>query len=159
MPDFAEHGFHIRYGKRAERGAKPAPAGVSSPLLPAIRLTVLSGQAAQNVYEVQRQAITVGRLAELFDARQRLTRRNDVAFDDSEDPPNNTVSRAHAHLRYDAEAGGFRLFDDGSAHGTGVFRDGRLAQVPAGSRGFRLQSGDEIYFGQARVRFETVGTL
>ena len=76
-------------------------------------------------------------------------------FAESSDKPNSTVSRAHAHIEYDAAAGEFRLFDDGSAYGTSVVHNGRLINLPpTGGRGVRIDSGDEIYLGQARVLFE-----
>ena len=69
--------------------------------------------------------------------------------------PNATVSRAHAHIAWDPSSGTFRLFDDNSAYGTSIFRNGALLNIPAGaSRGIALRTGDEIYLGQARLRFE-----
>jgi predicted component of type VI protein secretion system len=53
---------------------------------------------------------------------------------------------------YDTIGDGYRLLDDGSAQGTTVVREGRSVTVPHGSRGIRLQSGDEIVLGEARVR-------
>ena len=51
--------------------------------------------------------------------------------------------------------GEYRLFDDHSSCGTRIFRAGRTISLPSGSpRGTKLQPGDEIYFGQACVRFE-----
>jgi hypothetical protein len=44
------------------------------------------------------------------------------------------------------------LKDDGSAHGTAVLRKGQTIPVPQGSRGTRLQSGDDIVLGQAKLR-------
>ena len=64
------------------------------------------------------------------------------------------MSRAHAHIQYDAATGEYRLFDDNSAYGTSLLREGRMITAPAGGRGIRLESGDELYLGQARVRFE-----
>ena len=84
-----------------------------------------------------------------------MVRRNQVAFLESGEGANATVSRAHAHILYDPESRAYRLFDDHSAYGTSLFRSGGLVAVPAGaSRGVALESGDEIYFGQARARFE-----
>ena len=80
-------------------------------------------------------------------------RRNHVAFLDSEDPVNATVSRAHAHIEYFA-GDGFRVFDDGSAHGTRIGREGRSIPVARGAlRGVRLRHGDEIELGLAKVTF------
>ena len=78
-----------------------------------------------------------------------------IEFTESAEKPNSTVSRTHAHIEYDASTGEFRLFDDGSSYGTSVMHDGRVVGVPAaGGRGLRIDSGDEIYLGQARLLFE-----
>lgn len=99
--------------------------------------------------EVTKGRVQIGRQPEVLDDRKRLVRRNDVTLD------HDTVSRAHAHIEW--IAGEFRLFDDGSSYGTSVIHEGRLADVPrAGGRGMRITSGDEIYFGQARVLFEVL---
>ena len=49
-------------------------------------------------------------------------------------------------------SGHYRVYDDRSAHGTGVLRNGRTITVTPGSRGIRLESGDEIVLGEARLR-------
>ena len=95
--------------------------------------------------------IHFGRLPEVLDDRRRPVRRNDVVVDDS------TVSRAHAHIEWDAETGEYRVFDDGSSYGTSVLHEGKLINVAAGGgRGIRLQPGDELYLGQARLKVDTV---
>jgi hypothetical protein len=126
---------------KREADAPAAPAQVA-----AVRFTPAGGEPV----EVVKERIHIGRCTEVLDDRRRLVRRNDVAIDES------TVSRAHAHIEF--AAGTYRLFDDGSSYGTAVIHGGRLVDVPkAGARGQRLASGDEIYFGQARVRFELLG--
>jgi hypothetical protein len=148
--EIATKGFHITYGQR-----QAAPSEVAAPPKRATRFTVLHGQAAQPVFEVTRTRIHLGRLSEVLDDRRRPVRRNDIVFDESSEKPNSTISRAHAHIEYDTSTGEFRLFDDGSAYGTSVVQNGRLVNVPpAGGRGLRLESGDEIYLGQARLLFE-----
>jgi hypothetical protein len=134
VPDLAGQPFHIIYSNTKV-----------SPSLKTVRLTLPDGAEVQ----VSKPRIHIGRTAEVLDDRRRLARRNDVAIDEQ------TVSRAHAHIEYDAASGDFRLFDDGSSYGTSVLHRGRLVEVPkAGGRGQRLESGDEIYFGQVRARFE-----
>jgi pSer/pThr/pTyr-binding forkhead associated (FHA) protein len=95
--------------------------------------------------------VNLGRQSDVFDEQERLVRRNDIAFDDASEGPDATISRAHAHIDY--TGGEFRLCDDRSAHGTSVFRSGRLIQVPPGPRGIRLETGDEIYLGKVRLQF------
>jgi hypothetical protein len=117
------------------------------------RLTVVRGKADREEYTLDRARTNIGRLAELTDADQRITRRNDVVFEEGVDEATGTVSRRHAHIRL--ENGEYRLCDDGSEFGTRVFRDGRSIECPAGNRrGEKLRSGDEIYLGRACLRFE-----
>ena len=124
-----------------KRDEAPAPAAAS--LSGGVRFVLPSGQTV----EVGKARIHVGRSAEVLDDRRRLVRRNDVVVE------HDTVSRAHAHVEWTGSE--FRLFDDGSSYGTSVIHEGRLVEVPkAGGRGQRLDAGDEIYFGQVRVRFD-----
>ena len=66
-----------------------------------------------------------------------------------------SVSRRHAHVDYDVRARDFRITDDRSAHGTSIVRNGVAIPVHPGSRGVRLQSGDEIVLGEARLKVKT----
>jgi hypothetical protein len=87
----------------------------------------------------------------------RVFRHNELSFPESAHAANASVSRAHAHILFDSASGQWRIFDDGSSLGTTLFRDGRRIDVPAhASRGVALRPGDEIYLGQARLRFEAV---
>jgi hypothetical protein len=148
--EISAKGYHITYGTREAAKFETKPKQT-------VRFTVLHGDAAQPSYDIARSRIHLGRLAEVLDDRRRPVRRNDIAFLESSDKPNSTVSRAHAHIEYEPSTGEFRLFDDGSSYGTSVVHDGRLINIPpAGGRGQRIDSGDEIYLGQARVLFEIV---
>jgi len=143
-----ERGFDISY----DRGAGPQE-------VPQTRLFVLHGSAEQADYIFHKRRINIGRLGNVLDPKQRLVRRNDVAFKDSADSPNSTVSRTHAHIEFDAKAAEFRVFDDHSALGTTVLREGEFVNVPRGtSKGAALRSGDEIILGQARLAFEILGS-
>ena len=146
-PDVAARGFDVHYGSIAK--LEPS-VGVME-----VRLTVIAGSAEQQQLCLKKKRIHLGRLAEVIDAEGRLARKNDVAFLDDAQAPNPSVSRAHAHLEFDPEKAVFRLFDDRSAHGTMVIRDGEVIPVPQGaSKGVALRHGDEIVLGQARLRFE-----
>jgi hypothetical protein len=146
-PDVAPRGFDVYYSS--------SPARQPSEEVTEVLLTVIAGSAEQQQLCLKKKRISLGRLAEVIDADGRLTRKNDVAFRDDAQAPNPSVSRAHAHLEFDPEKGVFRLFDDRSAQGTTVLRDGSVIPVPQGlSKGIALQHGDEIVLGQARLRFE-----
>ncbi len=121
---------------------------------PKAKLTIVRGQADMAEYPIQSDRVNIGRLQEVVGAKDGLRRRNHVAFADTE----TTVSREHAHIRYDAESGKFRLYDSGSQRGTSVFREGRRLEVPKGvTHGLQLRSGDEIHLGEARLVFESEG--
>ena len=117
-----------------------------------IEITVLRGVTEQPTYSFLAGRIDFGRCAEVRDSRNRLVRTNHVAFTEGSGDINQSVSRQHAHIACEPDSGRFRLHDDGSGHGTGIVREGRTVPVPRGSRGVRLQSGDEVVLGEARVR-------
>jgi hypothetical protein len=119
-----------------------------------LKLTVVQGETERPSYVFATSRINLGRCAEVRDNRNRLIRRNDVAFAESAGEPNLSVSRQHAHIDCTASRGDYRLCDDQSLHGTSVLRDGRTIPVPPGARGVRLQSGDEIALGEARLKVE-----
>jgi hypothetical protein len=119
-----------------------------------LHLTVLSGAAAKSRYCLKLARINLGRLNEVLDLQQRVVRQNQVAFLDGDDEASQSVSRAHAHMRFDARSGETVLHDDGSTHGTRVVRAGRTIVVPRGGRGLKVRDGDEVVLGQARLRVE-----
>lgn len=131
--------------------AEPAPPPVEEPP-PAVEIEVAAGEAEQPAYSFQFARIDLGRCTHVRDRRNQLVRTNHVAFADTDDAINRTVSRRHAHLHYSASERAFRLYDDGSEQGTAVSRGGRTIAVPPGARGVRLQPGDEILLGNARLR-------
>jgi FHA domain len=141
-----QRAFEIEYSSESAKLPDPGPA-------PIARLTIVKGKAEAAEYTLDKARTNLGRLAELTDSEQRVVRRNDVVFEEVGDEANATVSRKHAHIRL--ADGDYRICDEGSEFGTRVFRDGRTIEVPAGNRrGEKLRSGDEIYLGRARLRFE-----
>ena len=144
-PDWTHPDFDVQYSRRA---VVPPP-----PQQPArLELTVTHGTAERTVYVFDNAPIAIGRGDEVRDGRQRLLRTNQLAFTEGAGDANRSVSRRHARIEHDPSAEAYRLYDDGSAQGTSVIRRGRGFAVPRGSKGLRLQSGDEIVLGQARVR-------
>jgi hypothetical protein len=141
--------FHVDFSRGVSQALPPSAPGV----VHEITLAVLTGSAEKVDYALTLDCINLGRCAEVRDRRNRLLRTNHVAFIDGGDSINETVSRAHAHI--DCAANGeYRLFDDRSGHGTAIVRTGRTINVPSGSRGIRLRSGDEIVLGEARLRVQ-----
>jgi hypothetical protein len=146
-PGVSDRGFDVSYNN--------PPSSVRSQETVQVRLTVLAGNAEQNEYIITKPRINLGRMAEVLDSDLRTVRRNDLPFNDDSTAVNSTVSRAHAHIDFDPDGSRFRIFDDGSAHGTTMLRDGSVVPVPQGaSKGVVLQPGDEIILGKARIRFE-----
>ena len=120
-----------------------------------LHLVVVAGTAARSRYSFNTPRINLGRLADVLDRQQHIVRQNQVAFLDGDDDVSQSVSRTHAHIRFDAGPGEAHLHDDGSTHGTRVVRAGRTIIVPrGGGRGLKLRDGDELLLGQARVRVE-----
>ena len=143
--------------ERTEKSAKPeTPAPLPAPSSiprPACLLTI-TGVSSVPKLRLDRSRINLGREEEVLDVSGRPIRRNELSFPETAHEANGTVSRAHAHISFDAAAGLWRIFDDGSSLGTSLFRAGRRIEVPAhGGRGVALRPGDEIYLGQVRLRF------
>ena len=148
--------FHVDFTRGAPAPA-PAPAPVvADPAARELQITIVSGTAEQPNYVFALPRVNLGRCAEVRDSLSRLVRTNHVAFVDLAGP-STSVSRQHAHIEYDEAARHYRIRDDRSAHGTSVVRNGRTVTVPAGARGIRLESGDEIVLGEARARVRIGG--
>jgi hypothetical protein len=150
---WANADFHVDFNRVdatavAVVPVKPLPADGAE----RIRLLVVKGSAAQRNYAFGPGRIDIGRSADVVDQRQRLLRTNHVAFGEEGPDANRTVSRRHAHIEYSPQDRCYRIWDDRSAHGTTIIRDGRTIKVPAGARGIKLQPNDEIALGHARLR-------
>ena len=139
--------FHVEFSRGVVADPpQPEPAPTHE-----LELTIVNGAADKPAYALTLDRINLGRCADVRDSRNRLLRTNHVAFTDAGGTINETVSRSHAHIDY-ISTGEYRLLDDRSAHGTSIVRQGKTIVVPPGSRGVRLQSGDELVLGEARLR-------
>ena len=141
--------FHVEFDRVPPTAVRSPPRASSPPVR--LKLVVVNGTAERRAYVFDGGRIDIGRRAHVLDQRQRLIRTNHVAFAEDGPETNHSVSRRHAHIEFDADAGCYRLFDDRSAHGTSIVRGGRTIKVPA-VRGTKLESGDEIALGQARLK-------
>lgn len=151
--DWTDPDFHVEFDR--EQLPPPAAAAPAAPVVDSgrrIKLAVLSGSAERRAYAFSAGRIDIGRRAEVVDQRQRLIRTNHVAFLEEGPEANRSVSRRHAHIAFNEEDGCYRIWDDRSAHGTSIVRGGRTIKVPPGARGTKLESGDEIALGHARLR-------
>jgi hypothetical protein len=144
--------FRIDYQSEAP---KVQPKLEATRVLPQVQLTMLRGHTTKKSYRFTKSRINLGRLAEVLDDHYRVVRRNDLVFQEGGDDADQTVSREHAHVGFDEKTGEFRLYDDGSAYGTRILRDGQNIEVQASNRrGAKLRPGDEIFLGQACIRFD-----
>jgi hypothetical protein len=116
-----------------------APPGAD---IPEIRMEILKGKGEQAVYRVVKESLLIGCMPEVQDREGRLVRRNNIVFPhDGND-------------WFDLKMREFRIMDESSRAGTRIVREGQTIEVPAENvRGVGLRSGDEIYFGQACLRF------
>ncbi len=147
--------FHVEFA-RIEKATAPAPVAVESRPL-RVELSVVHGTAERRTYALAAaDRIDLGRCPEVRDSQHRLIRTNHVAFVERAGDANQTVSRRHAHLSYEPSSRQFRLHDDGSEHGTSIVRNGRTVAVPRGTRGVRVDTGDEIVLGDARLKVRIV---
>lgn len=147
--EWGERMFRIQYRRKRARAVAPGPAPEPAPrAVPAatLRLTVLKGRTGEKDHELSLARIHLGRLEKVATTSGRGVRKNHVWFAASED----TVSRAHAHI--ERVGGDYYLFDDGSASGTRVRRDGEeIELMPKASRGVKLRAGDRIELGKGCV--------
>jgi hypothetical protein len=142
-----------------EKSAVHDPAAQAAPapqiaLIPVLFRT-MEGASSDPMFIADRPRINIGRERDVVDSLGRAVRRNDLFFAEGAHEANASVSRSHAHVRFDGTSGEWRIYDDGSTLGTSIFRNGRRVDVPAHApRGAKLLPGDEIYLGQARLRLE-----
>jgi hypothetical protein len=143
-PAWANRGFNIEYKTRRGRGTRSKPLAV---------LNVIIGEANVPKYNITKAITRIGRLANIYGKDGLPIRHNDLAFNDNQNQINQSVSRRQAHIKFNQETGEYWLHDDTNQFGTVVIRgNGRRIEV-SNNPGVKLESGDEIYFGQACVEF------
>lgn len=131
-----------------------AAGGAAAHAQPALVLTILRGRASAPSYTLREPAVRVGRSASPIDDRGRA-RHNHVAFTEDDDAHSRTVGRGHCEIRYDRAGGEYRIFDERSANGTRIVRDGQVIDVPPKDPfGVAIRAGDELQFGTAAARVE-----
>jgi pSer/pThr/pTyr-binding forkhead associated (FHA) protein len=142
-----------------ETSMRPKSSQASDTMRPAA-LIVLKGTATRKRFVLEKTRTNIGRTADVFRAAAP-SRRNDVVFTGN-DAIDNTVSREHAHIVRTAGKGEYRLFNDRTYKGENncglwIVRDGLSFPVHRNSRGTLLEEGDEIYVGNAALRFSSEG--
>jgi hypothetical protein len=125
--------------------------------IPETKLFITKGTAERAEYRIKKERILIGSLSEVLDREGRMVRKNDVVFPSNGSEINISVGYSHARIWFDFEKGEFCILDEVSRYGTRIVRAGLTIEVPSrDTNGIRLQSGDEIYFGQAGLRFELI---
>lgn len=138
-----------------------------------LRVRTLTGQTTQTIYVLdpaQQIEFRIGRGRTVETASGRV-RTNDIAFLDSGEPgfdpargePNQSVSRQHATIRYDAEARRYRLMADAGglpANGnkTKILRaDDTVERADLPGVGYTISPGDQIELGgEAKLLLEAI---
>ena len=124
------------------------------------RLEIQRGRAEQAVYALDGTArVNIGRMPQVADERTRVFRRNHVVFLDPADADldadtasiNQTVSREHAHVTFDAEQGRYLWHNEQGS--TSINRAAYQRPMPVGKQPLPLEDGDELYLGQACLVF------
>lgn len=133
------------------------PVTATEPEIPELHLQVLKGNAERKEYRLVKERLLVGCLPEVQDLEGRLVRKNNIVFPHEGSEINATVGTMHARIWFDSKIQEFRIMDESSRYGTRIVREGQTIEVPSENmRGIGLRAGDEIYFGQACLRFMPV---
>jgi pSer/pThr/pTyr-binding forkhead associated (FHA) protein len=125
---------------------------------PGARITVLNGEAEQEQYTINpgKNKIYIGRDRKVRTA-DGFYRENTIAFRaDSTHESNKFVSRQHAHIEWNSDAGTFYLFaDEGGIPPGNKIKirqpDGSLVKLQSTQVGHRLQEGDQIILGDSAL--------
>lgn len=122
-------------------------------------IKILTGEAEQSVYTIQSGdgRINIGRGRQAQDT-DGFFRNNDIAFpDESKNECNKYISRQHAHIEWNNEAGSFMLFaDDGGVPPRNKVKirsktDHNPVKLTFTELGFVLNEGDQIILGESAV--------
>ncbi|MEJ2108644.1 MAG: FHA domain-containing protein [Acidobacteriota bacterium] len=133
------------------------PVKNTGPRIPELHLEISRGEALQRIYRLAKERLLIGCIPEVQDKEGRLVRKNNIVFPHEKSEVNTTVSNMHARIWYDPDMLEFRIMDESSRYGTRLVREGHTIEVPAENlRGIGLRSGDEVYFGQAGMRFVVI---
>jgi hypothetical protein len=118
-----------------------------------VEIEIAAGQAEQPLYSFQFARIDLGRCTHVRDRRNQLVRTNHVAFADTDDALNQTVSRRHSASRVQRHASApIAYTTTGASTGTVVSRAAARLWVPPGARGVAPAARRRDPAGNARLR-------
>lgn len=121
-------------------------------------IRVLNGEAEKPVYTISSASgrINIGREGKVQTA-EGFYRENHIAFGSaSRHESNRSVSRMHAHIEWDAEAGAFYIFpDEGGVPPQNKvkvrIKKGTSKKLQTTQVGHRLQEGDQVILGESAL--------
>ncbi len=121
-------------------------------------IKVLNGEAEKAIYTLTSNdgKVTIGRDKKAQTA-DGFYRENKIAFPgDSNNQSNRSISRQHAHIEWDANAGSFYIFaDEGGIPPLNKLKirtvEGVMERVQTTEFGHRLKQGDQIMLGESAV--------
>lgn len=121
-------------------------------------LEVVNGEAEQPVYSLTNKGgrVCIGREKKVR-TPEGFFRENNIAFPStSSNSSNKFVSRQHAHIEWNAEAGGFFLFaDEGGIPPRNKIKvqtaNGDIIRLQSTHVGHHLQEGDQIVLGESAL--------
>jgi pSer/pThr/pTyr-binding forkhead associated (FHA) protein len=121
-------------------------------------IKVLNGEAEKPVYTITSSGgkINIGREKKAQTA-EGFYRENQIAFPGtSRHESNRSVSREHAHIEWDAEAGAFYIFaDEGGTPPNNKMKVRTVGGTPVKLQtiqvGHRLQEGDQVILGESAL--------
>ena len=121
-------------------------------------IRVLNGEAERELYKITSGSgkINIGRERKVQTA-EGFYRENHIAFTgDSENKSNKSVSRAHGHIEWDAEAGAFYIYaDEGGMPPYNKMKVRAEGENPVKLQttqiGHRLQEGDQVILGESAL--------
>jgi hypothetical protein len=121
-------------------------------------LHVVNGEAEQDVYELTEKAgrVCIGREKKVR-TPEGFLRENNIAFPStSANSSNKYISRQHAHIEWNKEAGGFFLYaDEGGIPPRNKIKvqtaNGDIIRLQSTHVGHHLQEGDQIVLGESAL--------
>jgi hypothetical protein len=121
-------------------------------------IKVMSGEAEKDIYQItsSEKKINIGREKKVQTV-DGFFRENIIAFpDNSNNEGNRAVSRRHAHIEWDAEAGAFCIYaDEGGIPPLNKMKvrdaHGNIVKLQTTEIGHQLQQGDQIMLGESVV--------
>jgi hypothetical protein len=121
-------------------------------------LKVLAGEAEKEQYVIENTSgrICIGRDHQTQTA-EGFFRTNDIAFPgESQNPGNKYISRQHAHIEWNPEAGAFFLYaDEGGIPPRNKVKvrtpDGNMIKLQTQEFGYELKEGDQVIVGESAL--------